>query len=401
MGPMFSSRLPASLAPTPLAAVVAAARRDRGPRLLDLTVSNPTTTGIAYPQTLIDAWSNADALRYAPDARGLHSARDAVAGHYASIGDPVHPDALVLAASTSEAYAFLFKLLCDPGDDVLVPCPSYPLFEHLARLEGVQAVPYMSRDIGRWTLDERDLEARVTPRTRALVVVAPNNPTGHVPTPGEWEALAAVCRRHRLALIVDEVFAAYPLGDPGHPTPADLTTPSVPIPTLDDVLQFRLNGLSKLVGLPQAKLGWIRVSGPDEVVRHALEALDLIADTYLSVSTPVQTALPALLQAGRAVREAIRVRLASNLGRVRTTLAGTPLDPRLPDGGWTLVVRAPLVGEADELALALLDRDVVVHPGYFYDLPHDGYLVLSLLTPERDMQRGLETLCSLPMLQFT
>lgn len=393
---MFSSRLPASLVPTPLAAAVAAARRNRGTRLRDLTVTNPTTAGLAYPETLASAWSNADALRYAPDARGLRSARAAVADWYAAVDDPVEPDALVLTASTSEAYSHLFKLLCDPGDEVLVPCPSYPLFEHLARLDAVRAVHYTSRDIGRWTLDEGDLRARVSSRTRALVVVAPNNPTGHVPTPAEWQALGEACRRHGLALIVDEVFSAYPLARaPGRHTEV------IPVPTIDDVLQFRLNGLSKLVGLPQAKLGWIRVSGPDAVSRPAMEALDLIADTYLSVSTPVQVALPVLLRDGAGVRAAIGERLRQNLGCLRTALAGTALDPRVPDGGWTVVVRVPALAQADDLVLALLERDVIVHPGYFYDLPHDGYVVLSLLTPERDLQHGVETLCSLPMLQPT
>lgn len=398
---MFSSRLPASLVPTPLAAAVAAARRDRAGHLIDLTISNPTTAGFAYPETLASAWSNVDALRYAPDARGLRRARETVADWYAGVGDPTDPEALVLTASTSEAYAHLFKLLCAPGDEVLVPCPSYPLFEHLARLEGVHAVHYTSRDIGRWTLDENDLAARVGPRSRAVVVVAPNNPTGHVPSPDEWRALGDICRRHGLALIVDEVFAPYPLPNGAGTTAASPAVEHVPIPTLEGILQFRLNGLSKLIGLPQAKLGWIRVSGPDDVSRPALEALDLIADTYLSVSTPVQVALPTLLRDGARVRHAIRSRLRANLARIRATLAGTALDVRLPDGGWTVVVRVPLVGEADDLALALLARDVLVHPGYFYDLPHDGYLVLSLLAPERDVQMGVETLGSLPMLQLT
>lgn len=397
---MLSSRLPASLVPTPLATAMAAARRERAGHLRDLTLSNPTTAGVAYPETLAAAWSNADALRYAPDPRGLRSARDAVAAWYATHGDPVDPDALLLTASTSEAYSHLFKLLCDPGDEVLVPCPSYPLFEHLARLDGVQVVHYTSRDIGRWALDESDLRARVTARTRALVVVAPNNPTGHVPTEAEWHALADVCRHHRLALIVDEVFSAYPL-----PGPSDAAgTPAshhVRIPTLDDVLQFRLNGLSKSIGLPQAKLGWMRVSGPDALTRPAMDGLDLIADTYLSVSTPVQIALPVLLADGRVVRDRIQARLEANLRTIGQTLAGTALDLRRPDGGWSVVVRVPSIGHADDLPLALLARDVLVHPGYFYDLPHDGYLVLSLLAPERDVQAGVETLRTLPMLQLT
>ena len=395
---MFSSRLPASLAPTPLAAAIAT-RRGRPGRLLDLTLSNPTAAGLAYPETLAVAWSNEAGLRYSPHARGLRSAREAVSAWYASVGETVDPDALVLTASTSEAYGYLFKLLCDPGDDVLVPTPSYPLFEHLARLEGVAVTSYAFRDVGHWVLDAASLEAQVSARTRALVVVSPNNPTGHVPTTREWEAMADVCRRHRLALIVDEVFASYPLdgrtgstSSPWNPGPGNGGW-------LDDVLTFRLNGLSKLIGLPQAKLGWIAASGPSFTVAPALDALDLIADTYLSVSTPVQVALPSLLQQGAAIRTEIQRRLRANLAHVAGRLSGTALDLRRPDGGWSVVVRVPRLGDADDLPLALLAHDVLVHPGYFYDLPHDGYIVVSLLTPERDMQDGLDVICSLPVLQ--
>lgn len=386
---MFSSRLPASLEPTPLAAAVAA-RRGRPGSILDLTLSNPTAAGLAYPETLSGAWSNEAGLRYAPHPRGLPAAREAIAAWYASVGEAVDPDALVLTASTSEGYAHLFKLLCNPGDEVLVPSPSYPLFEHLARLDGVVARSYACRDAGQWVLDEHDLTGQITPRTRAVVVVAPNNPTGHVPTMGEWDAIGTACRRHGLALVVDEVFCAYPLVS---------DRDALFMPPIDAVLTFRLNGLSKLVGLPQAKLGWIAVSGPARLAAPALDALDLIADTYLSVSTPVQVALPRLLADGAAVRAQIQARLRGNLTAVVTRLAGTALDVRMPDGGWSLVVRVPCLGEPDDLPLALLARDVVVHPGYFYDLPHDGYLVLSLLTPERDLQDGLDVLCSLPVIQ--
>lgn len=397
---MFSSRLPASLVPTPLAAAIATARRQRAGHLRDLTWSNPTTAGLAYPETLAAAWSNVEGLRYTPDPRGLRTAREALAAWSADAGDPVDPDHLVLTASTSEAYSHIFKLVCDPGDQVLVPCPSYPLFEHLARLDGVAVAHYTFRDVGRWALDSTDLAARITPRCRALVVVAPNNPTGHVPTPAEWAVLGEICRRHQLALVVDEVFAAYPLRQERHRSlPAGPA--AVTIPTLEGVLQFRLNGLSKLVGLPQAKLGWIRVSGPAPAVADALDGLELIADTYLSVSTPVQVALPILLREGAVVRHAIAARLSANLGTIIAAVADSAVDVREPDGGWTVVLRVPAVGDADALALALLERDVVVHPGYFYDLPHDGYLVLSLLAPERDVQQGIRTLLTLPLLQLT
>ena len=394
---MFSTRLPASLVPTPLAAAVAA-RRARGGRLLDLTISNPTTAGLAYPETLATAWSNVAALRYDPDPRGTHAARATICRWYASVGETVPADRLVLTASTSEAYSHLFKLLCDPGDRILVPCPSYPLFEHLAHLDGVATDRYAFRDAGRWVLDEVELDAQVTPRTRALIVVSPNNPTGSVPSAREWEAIGDVCRRHGLALIVDEVFSAYPLGParPGQDEPGHVTTPEVP-----GVLTVRLNGLSKLIGLPQAKLGWMLVGGPDDRVRAALDALDVIADTYLSVSTPVQAALPALLEAGASVRAQIQARLRANLTGITARVSGSAIDVRVPDGGWSVVLRVPCLGGPDDLALALLDHDVLVHPGYFYDLPHDGYVVLSLLAPEGDVREGLEALCTLPLLQLT
>lgn len=386
---MFSTRLPSSLVPSPLAAEVAA-RRARPGRIVDLTLSNPTVAGLAYPETLATAWSNAEALRYAPDPRGLASARAAIAAWHASVGEAMDPDRLVLTASTSEAYSHLFKLLCDAGDTVLVPCPSYPLFEHLAQLDAVPVERYTFRDAGRWELDEAELRARITPRTRAIIVVAPNNPTGSVPSLGEWAAIAEVCRQHDLALVVDEVFSAYPLA---------AGIDHVRLPDLPGVLTFRLNGLSKLVGLPQAKLGWIAVSGPDAQVRAALDALELVADTYLSVSTPVQVAAPTLLTEGAVVRAAIAARLRANLAATVARVAGTAIDVRLPDGGWSVVLRVPCVGGPDDVALALLAHDVIVHPGYFYDLPHDGYLVLSLLTPEADMHAGLDVLCALPLLQ--
>ncbi len=388
---MFSSRLPASLVPTPLAAALAA-RRELPTPLLDLTNANPTVAGLAYPETLAAAWSNVAALTYDPQPRGTLAAREAVSAWYASVGERVSAADLVLTASTSEAYSHLFKLLCDPGDEVLVPCPSYPLFEHLARLDAVGVAHYTFRDIGHWALDTNQLVAAVAPRTRAVVVVAPNNPTGTVPAAHEWDAIGDVCRRHGLAIIVDEVFAAYPLAGAAE---------YVALPDVPGVLVFRLNGLSKLVGLPQAKLGWIAVGGAADAKARALSALEMVADTYLSVSSPVQVALPVLLQEGGAVRRQIHERLRVNLAQIRARVAGSAMDVRVPDGGWSVVLRVPHTGEPDDLAVGLLERGVVVHPGYFYDLPHDGYIVLSLLAPERDVQEGLDVLCSIPALQVT
>ena len=346
--------------------------------------------GLAYPETLASAWSNEDALRYDPDPRGVQRAREAVAGWYASVGIDIDPAALILTASTSEAYSHLFKLLCDPGDRVLVPCPSYPLFEHLARLDAVTIDRYAWRDVGRWVLDETTLTDHITPRTRALIVVAPNNPTGSVPAPHEWDVIAECCRRHDLVLVIDEVFAAYPL---------DRSRASLCLPAPPDVLTIRLNGLSKLVGLPQAKLGWMAVHGPATRAQAALDALEVIADTYLSVSTPVQVALPDLLRDGASVRAQILARVSENLRTLTTGVASTSIDVRTPDGGWTAVLRVPAVGDADDLVHALLAHDVLLHPGYFYDLPHDGYLVASLLAPLDDVRQAVGVLTTLPALQ--
>jgi alanine-synthesizing transaminase len=380
---MFSSRLPASLAPSPLASAVAACRA-AGRIRADLTVSNPTLAEVSYPETLATAWSNVASLDYTPDPRGLSAARRVVAETYAGAGEAIDPDRLVLTASTSEGYAFLFKLLCDPGDAIVVPAPSYPLLDHLAALESVAVARYALHDAGRWVLDLVQLEAAVTPRTRVVVVVAPNNPTGSMPDADEWQGLFGVCARRGLALIVDEVFAPY-----------RFDRPDVSGRVLSDppVLTFRLNGLSKLIGLPQAKLAWILVDGPAAVVRDALERLDLVADTFLSVSTPVQVALPALLEGGATVRAAIRVRLERNLRAMAAAAAASDVfSLRRPQGGWTCVLRVPTPDTPDALVRTLLERGVLVHPGYFYDFAHDGYLVVSLLTPPRELDIGLEVL---------
>jgi alanine-synthesizing transaminase len=383
---MFSSRLPASLVPTPLATAIAR-HRAADSILADLTRSNPTAAGLPYPQTLATSWSNAANLDYIPEARGLLTARQAIAAQYAADGEAVDPGRLVLTASTSEAYAFLFKVLCDPGDAVIVPSPSYPLLEHLTGLEAVSLARYTLHDAGRWVIDLAQMEEAVTRRTRAVVVVAPNNPTGSLPDPDEWRGIHGVCARHGLALIVDEVFAPYPLVTPA-------TVPSRPADPR--VLTFRLNGLSKLIGCPQAKLGWILVDGPVALASEALDRLDVVADAFLSVSTPVQVALPALLEAGATVREHIRARLRQNLRAIEDAVAASDVTVRRPEGGWTCVLRVPSIDGPDALVLALLERGVLVHPGYFYDFAHDGYLVVSLLTPPQELDLGLHALTTLP-----
>ena len=351
---MFSHRAQWS---APLNELTIERRRRSG--LLDLTETNPTHA-LDYPD-LGQALARGSRAPYDPDPRGLRSAREALAAH-------LRCDAadLLLTASTSEAYSFLFKLLCDPGDEVLTPVPSYPLLEHLAALELVTLRTFAMEFHRRWEIHDVPL----SPRTRAIVVVNPNNPTGSYVSAREQDALAAL----GVPVISDEVFLDYPLEGRG--------TTFV----RDDVLTFTLGGLSKSAGLPHFKLGWIRVSGPGK--GEALEALELIADNFLSVATPVQVALPALLETGAKIRASISARTRANLAMLRSL--ATPSMQVLPvEGGWSAVIRVPRVMSDDELALALLDRGVVVQPGYFFDFASDGYVVVSLLTKEDVFAEGV------------
>jgi hypothetical protein len=371
---MFSARVPASLAPNRLSMRLAALRA-AGEPILDLTESNPTRVGLDYPAGLLAPLADAAGLRYEPSPRGLAVAREAIAIDALRHGLDIDPANIVLTASTSEAYGFLFKLLCDPGDEVLVPRPSYPLFEHLSALDDVRAVPYLLDYYGRWTIDVDSVARAVTPRTRAVLVVSPNNPTGSRLASQERDALAALCAQHGLALIGDEVFADYTLhGVRGndHLSVLNGATPA---------LTFALGGLSKAIGLPQAKLGWMLVGGPAEAVGPALDRLDLIADTYLSVSTPVQLAAPLLLERGQAVRAAIQARITANLRALERALTQAPGCTLLhADAGWTAVLRVPATRGEEDLVLDLLERDrVLIMPGYFYDFPTEAYLILSLL----------------------
>jgi hypothetical protein len=348
------------------------ARQGRG-ELLDLTVSNPTRAGIDYPlEELSDVMGRAARAAYDPDPLGQRSAREALADELTC-----HPDDLVLTASTSEAYGFLFKLLCDPGDAVLTATPSYPLLEHLAALELIELRPFALEHHQRWELESAHVRAALTERTRAIVVVNPNNPTGSYVTADEQDALAAF----GLPIVSDEVFRDYPV---------DMT----PAPSFvrDDVLTFALGGLSKGAGLPHYKLGWIRISGPPAARREAIAALELIADNFLSVATPVQTALPELLAVAPRIRSAILDRVRSNLVTLRAAMPKAA--SVLPvEGGWSAVIRIPRTASDEEFALQLLTRDaVVVHPGYFFDFASEGYLVVSLLTPSAPFAEGVRRL---------
>ena len=398
---MFSSRVPAGRTVNRLSRMNARLR-EQGVDVTDLMENNPTRVGLHYPPDLLGALASPAGLRYEPSPRGAPEARRAVAfwlsrtprakrllvaaesgwgTELAGVSGPNHvdPERIALTASTSEAYACLFKLLCDPGDGVLVPQPGYPLLEHLARFEGVEPVPYPLVYHGAWRIDIPAVREAAGPRTRAIVVVNPNNPTGSFLAPDDHDALTALCRERDLRLIVDEVFNGYPIDPLPGSSRSVLSRPA-------DVLTFVLGGLSKAVGLPQVKLGWVVVDGPDGEVDSALDALDLFLDTYLSVSTPVELAAEGLLAGGAAVTQQIRARIGANHETLAGLAAEHPAAGLLrTEGGWYAVIQVPATETEETLALRLLEQDhVLAHPGYFFDFPREAFLVTSLLPePER------------------
>ena len=383
---MFSSRTDWDLTPNRLAAELARLRA-RGREVLDLTESNPTRCGFKYARrAILRALARPAALEYHPDPRGMPSARSAVAGYYRGRGNGaaalrVDPDRILLTASTSEAYAFLLRLLCNPGDQVLVPSPSYPLFDFLAGLNDVELVPYaLVYDHG-WQIDLHSVESAITSRSRAVVVVNPNNPTGSFVKKQELGALNALCAGHGLALVADEVFLDYAHDGRARPSLAGNRS----------VLTFVLSGLSKISALPQMKAAWVVVNGPKSEVQDALARLEVIADTYLSVNTPVQLALPVLLAQRRALQRQVRKRIAANRVELAKQLASHPACRVLEsEGGWYALLRVPARGPDDRLALELLRRQAVLaHPGHFYGLAGEGHLVLSLIVPEDRFGKGL------------
>jgi aspartate/methionine/tyrosine aminotransferase len=381
---MFSTRTPADLTPNRLTERLNAARAD-GRTILDLTESNPTRAGFDYPRDLLEALGDARGLTYDPSPFGLIGARSAVARDYARRGFRVPAERIALTASTSEAYEFLFKLLADPGDEVLVPRPSYPLFDHLARLDQVVARPY-DLDVTRaWRIDFDSIESGLTPRTRAILCVSPNNPTGSFVTTDELARLADLAAPLGLALIADEVFADYELTPGGRAGAGRILD-------REDVLAFSLGGLSKSVGLPQLKVAWIAATGPASLVAAALDRLELIADTYLSVSTPGQLALADMLERGTVVRQQIAGRVAGNYARLVDHHLSTPACRVLPSaGGWYVVLEVPSGQSEERLVLDLLENEgVLVHPGYFFDFPRESYLVVSLLVRHTQFAEGIE-----------
>lgn len=401
--PRFSARVPWHLPENTLSRALAARRR-AGAEILDLTVSNPTRAlpelyAGAAGQALLAALTDERALRYEPTPQGDRAARDAIAAYYAARGLQVDPEALVLCASTSEAYTWLFELLCAPGDRVLFPQPSYPLLSLLAGLTGVHVDPYPLHyepgPGGRWSLDLVALREAITPQTRAVVVVSPNNPTGSRVHARELAELLELCRAHGLALIADEVFSDYPLDapsplfadDPGVASLAGIASPPA--------LCFVLSGLSKVVGLPQLKLGWVAARGPEPLRSEAQDRLELIADTFLSVGTPVQLATPRLLAEQPRIHAGIAARTAGNLAALRAQLAGTACQVLPVEGGWYAVVRLPYLRSDEEWALCLLTEcGVLVQPGYFYDFADEAYAILSLLPPPAVFTEGVRRLAA-------
>jgi alanine-synthesizing transaminase len=368
---MISSRLPRNLEPNAVTRAVEAKRRS-GVAIIDLTATNPTGAGFTYPPDLLAGLANPRALDYEPQPLGLWSARAAVASDFRRRGVVISADRVALTSSTSEAYALLFKLLCDAGDTVLVPQPSYPLFEHLTRLESVAAVPYALEYHGSWRIDIESVKRAAADRVRAILIVSPNNPTGSFLHRDDLAALSGIAASNGWAIIGDEVFADYPI----EPDPA-----AAHVLPGAEVLTFSLGGLSKSAGLPQLKLGWIGFGGPAARVDEALAAYEIIADTYLSVSTPVQTAAAELVAHGAAIRGQILSRIRRNLESLRTLAAAYPaINVLRVEGGWSAVLQVPQFGSEETLVLELLAKDdVLVHPGYFFDFAREAFIVVSLL----------------------
>jgi alanine-synthesizing transaminase len=365
--------------------VALAAHRAAGKPLIDLTVSNPTECGFQYDErAILGALGNPAALKYEPNPRGLEVARSAVARYYAERDALVSSDDIFLTTSTSEAYSYVFRTLCEPDDELLIPEPSYPLFEFLADIQDVRLVRYpLVYDYG-WQIDFHALEQAITPRTRGVIVVHPNNPTGHFTKLDEMRKLNEICAARKLAIIADEVFLDFAL------KPTQITTFAANFETLT----FAMSGLSKICGLPQMKAAWLIVAGPASWKAAALARLEVIADTYLSMSAPIQWAMPTFLAQRHAFQKQLMARVRENLSELDRQLERQKFCSRLEvEGGWNAVLRVPATRSDEALALELLaTKSVYVHPGHFYDFPAGGYLVLSLITPTQAFREGLSSL---------
>jgi hypothetical protein len=361
----------------------------QGTHVLDLTESNPTKVGLRYPQELLSFLSDPRSLEYEPSPMGLLESRKAVSSIYAAKGVSVPTEQILLTASTSEAYSFLFRLLANPGDEILVPKPSYPLFEYLMGLHDLNAVSYPLIYSGQWTLDLDALSRAMTQRTKAVIAVHPNNPTGSCFTREELQDLRALLRERKVPLIADEVFAEY-LGTLYN----GRVSPSRTLAGDQETLTFSLGGLSKWMGLPQMKLAWIAATGPSELLRKALERLEVIADTFLSVSTPIQHAFPRWMGIAPLIQDQIRARLSGNRQLLEKRLAShRAVEFLQADGGWNAVLRVPSLKDEEGFVLRLLEeKRLLIHPGYFFDFKEPGFLVISLLVPPESLEKGLISL---------
>ncbi len=401
---VFSHRVPGNARPNSWATLLEQ-RRNSQARLIDLTEANPTRVGLSdLPE--LGAWSAPEAQRYDPDPRGLSVARRAIAGYYGARGIEVDPDQVVLCSGTSEAYAHLFRLLCDPGEGILIPRPSYPLFEPLADLEGVAVAPYPLRYQGRWRLDRGALASAVLPQSRAVVVVQPHHPTGSCLDAAERQGLEALCLERGLSIIADEVFGDFGWSNGGECQGLSISSDQVrgaagrpPLPSLlgdPRVPTFVMSGLSKVCGMPQLKLSWVVVAGPAPLRHRALEGLEWIADLFLSVSTPVQHALPELLEQRHAYQSRVHDRLETNRLRLATVLErSTALTGFAADGGWVAILALSPSRSEEQWVLELLRRDVVVHPGHFYDFTEEPLVVVSLIVPPDLFAEGIDRLATL------
>lgn len=382
---MFSSRFHWDLRPNPLTRLLRE-KRASGAAILDLTESNPTRTGLRYPREIMEALADPRALTYDPQPAGSLEACEAVCRYYAESGLTVEPDRILLTASTSEAYAYLFKLLADPGDEVLAPRPSYPLFEFLATMESVRVATYPLVYHGGWSIDCHALAAAVNERTRAIIVVNPNNPTGSFLKRDELQFLIELSQATGVALISDEVFADYAFAEDERRVRT--------LAGSAEALAFSMSGLSKIAGLPQMKLGWIVISGPPAARAEAQEKLELIADTYLSVGTPVQQAASRLLERGKSVQAQIASRTRANLDFVNAMVGSdSAVRVLVVEGGWYATLQVPRVRREEEWVLELLASDkVLVQPGFFFDFESEAYLVVSLLTEPATFREGCRRL---------
>jgi alanine-synthesizing transaminase len=381
---MFAKRTNWNLETNRLSAALAA-HRAAGRPLIDLTGSNPTECGFRYDEeAILSALQHPAALKYEPNPRGLEVARSAVAQYYAHRGPALSDNDIFLTTSTSEAYSYVLRTLCNPDDEVLIPEPSYPLFEFLADIQDVRLVRYpLIYDYG-WQIDFHALEEAITPRTRGVIVVHPNNPTGHFVKPEEMRKLNDICRARGIAIIADEVFLDFALKEKQLVTFAE--NPAA--------LTFTMSGLSKICGLPQMKAAWLIVSGPEPCKEQALARLEVIADTYLSMSAPILLAIPAFLEQRHSFQKQVIARVNENLSELDRQLAAQKSCSRLEvEGGWNAVIRVPATRSDEELALELLAvRGVSVHPGHFYDFSSEGIVVVSLITPEKEFSSGLSRL---------